>query len=364
MKLEHISLQSFRNIDSASVEFSDGSNVLVGENAQGKTNLIEAIYLLAQGKSFRVSRFWEMIAHGAEKAVVTLQISGEGLPFELKMILSKKEGKFIYKNGIRLQKLSEFLGLFRVVLFCPEHLGLIKDGPGKRRSFMDAAICQLRPYFASLLNECRQIENQRAALLKMAGKTKIPREQFLIWEERLAEVSVKIACLRADYIKALQEKAPVHFSKISSGKEQLSLFYQSDVYKEGKSREEMKQDYLNLLEEHFISDQKYGFTQKGIHRDDLEFQIDSYPARHFASQGQQRSCVLALKLAEGEISKEMTGKDPVYLLDDVLSELDETRRSYITSGLAGKQVILSGTDEEDFFFTDKKIRVKKGTFTR
>lgn len=364
MILDSISVSDFRNIESATVTFSPKENVLVGENAQGKTNLIEAIYLLACGKSFRVSKYRELIAHGAQNAVVTVRVSGEKAPFELKMVLDRKNGKSILKNGIRLSKLSEFLGSFRVVLFCPEHLGLIKDGPGKRRSFIDSAICQIRPYYASLLNEFNQIEAQRAALLKQSVKKSVPRELFFVWEERLAEVSVKIASLRGDYIKELTKRAPEHFSRISGGKDQLTLRYVSDVAKKDLGREEMKKQYLAELEAGFETDQKYGFTQKGIHRDDLEIVVNDYAARGFASQGQQRSAVLALKLAEGEISRDMTGQEPVYLLDDVLSELDENRRNYITSGLAGKQVILTGTDEEDFSFVETRYRVREGSFSQ
>ena len=323
---------------------------------------MEAIYLMACGKSFRVRSFREMITHGEQTASVTVSVSGEGLPFQLKMVLDEKDGKAIFKNGVKLEKLSEFLGLFRVVLFCPEHLSLIKDGPGKRRSFIDGAVCQLRPYYASLLNEFNRLEAQRASLLKQRSKRYFDPSLFDVWNERLAEVSVKIACIRADYIENLIRFAPAHFQRISGGADQMKLRYVSDVYKKGKERDEMVREYLLLLQEGLESDIRYGFTAKGVHRDDLDIRINGFSAKGFASQGQQRSAVLSLKLAEGEISKEMTGKDPVYLLDDVLSELDEGRRNYITQGLIGKQVILSGTDEEDFAFVDQKIQVSKGEF--
>lgn len=364
MKLNSIELSTFRNIQSAFVELHPGTNVLLGENAQGKTNLIESVYLLACGKSFRTSRYREMISHEKKLARVLGNISGEKLPFELSIMLDEKEGKKIEKNSVPIHKLSDFLGLFRVVLFCPEHLSLIKDGPGKRRSFIDAAICQLRPYYASLLNEFNKIEAQRAALLKQSARKEIPRSLFSVWEERLAETSVKIACIRADYIKELIRFAPFHFESISSGKEKMTISYQSDVFSPDLSREEMKEKYCRMLEASFETDQKYGFTGKGVHRDDLTLLIDSHPARGFASQGQQRSAVLALKLAEGEISKFMTAKDPVFLLDDVLSELDENRRRYVTSGIAGKQVILTGTDLENHSFADRVIRVNGGVFSR
>lgn len=362
MKLDHIEVKNFRNISSASLELCPGSCVLVGKNAQGKTNLMEAIYLMACGKSFRVKGYRDLIRHGESLASVTVSVSGEGLPFQLRMMLDEKNGKAIFKNGVKLEKLSEFLGLFRVVLFCPEHLSLIKDGPGKRRSFIDGAVCQLRPYYASLLNEFNRLEGHRAALLKQRSRKQFDDSLFDVWNERLAAVSVKIACIRADYIKELILFAPSHFEKISGGTEKMTLKYVSDVYREGMTREEMEQAYLLTLKNGLETDIRYGYTAKGIHRDDLEILIDSFTAKGIASQGQQRSAVLSLKLAEGEISKKMTGKDPVYLLDDVLSELDGSRRDYITRGLVGKQVILSGTDEESFAFVDKKIRVSGGEF--
>ena len=360
MRLEHIKIENFRNLSDISLELDPGTCAIIGRNAQGKTNLLESVYVLALGKSFRVPKYREMISYEKQRSVITAQILGEGLPFELKVVLDSKEGKAIYKNGVRLQKLSDFLGLFRVVLFCPEHLSLVKDGPSKRRSFLDGAICQIRPYFASMLNEFNKIEAQRAALLKQTAKKDIPEELFSVWNERLASISVKIACIRADYINLLKEKAPIEFSNISGGKETLFLRYVSDVYRENMSREEMEKEYLNLLKANFVSDKKYGYTVKGVHRDDLEILVNEKSAKSYASQGQQRSVVLSLKISEGEISKEMTGKDPIYLLDDVLSELDEERREYITKGLVGKQVILTGTDEEDFSFASQKIKIEKG----
>lgn len=364
MRLDHIELTDFRNVAAAEVEFHPGTNVLIGENAQGKTNLVEAVYLLACAKSFRSPRLRDLIRHGENAAKIKADVSGEGLPFQLSMTLREKEGKEILKNGVKLTRLSEFLGLFRVVLFCPEHLSLMKEGPGKRRSFLDAAICQLRPYYASLLNECNKLEAQRAALLKQSLKQPVSRDLMRCWEERLASVSVKIACIRADYVKKLAQIAPLHYHKISREREALSLTYESDVYDAELTAEEMEQKYLSLLETHLERDIRYGFTQRGVHRDDLAIFIDSYPARTFASQGQQRSAVLSLKLSEGEISRAGTGQDPIYLLDDVLSELDEGRRSYITGGLAGKQVILTGCDPDAFGFVDRIHKVKAGVFSR
>ena len=364
MELNSIRLLGFRNIEDQTVDFEPGVNALIGENAQGKTNLLEAIYLLACGKSFRVPRAQEMIRHGQDLAEIRAVISGDSLPFSLTYRMTRKKGREILKNGVRLEKLSEFLGLFRAVLFCPEHLFLVKSGPGQRRSFLDAAICQIRPYYASILAECNKIEAHRAALLKQMAEKNVPAaEEYLsVWDEKLARAAVKVAFLRNEYVSLLKEAAPPHFSAISGGREKLSIHYESDVFEKGAFPEEMEKNYKKKLLDSREADKKYGFTQKGVQRDDLFFLVNGYSARSFASQGQQRSLVLSLKLAEGEISREQTGAAPLYLLDDVLSELDAERRAYITQGLSGRQVILTGTEERDLSFSPHRLYVANGEF--
>ncbi len=363
MELEQISVHRFRNIREASLTFAPGTNVLVGPNGQGKTNLLEAIYLFACGKSFRPVKNPDLVCHGQEMSDNRIIARAGGDPFELRMRLRRRGGREVLKNGVKLEKLSQFLGSFRVVLFCPEHLSLVKDGPGRRRSFMDSAICQLKPFYASLLNEFLKTEAQRSAVLKAARSRPVDRALLSVWDERLAAVSVKIAVFRAEYARELTRLAPGEYEKISGGKEALSLKYQSAVYRPEESQEEMAQAYRAVLEENLASDIKSGYTVKGIHHDDLLLSLSGYPARLFASQGQQRSAVLALKLAEGVVSRESGGQEPVYLLDDVLSELDEERRRIITEEMKDRQVILTGTDEKDFAFVDQLFRVRDGFFT-
>ena len=362
MELEQISLRDFRNVKEASVTFAPGTNVLIGENGQGKTNLLEAVYLFACGKSFRAAKNPDLVRHGEDFCDNRITARAGGDPFELRMRLKRAAGREILKNGVKLEKLSQFLGSFRVVLFCPEHLSLVKDGPARRRSFLDSAICQLKPFYASLLNEFFKTEAQRSAVLKAAQKRHLDRELLAVWDERLAAASVKIAFFRAEYVDALMRLAPAEYARISGGREEFSLKYQSCVYREGESREEAQDRYRKLLEENLPVDIRYGYTVRGVHHDDLTFALNAFPARIFASQGQQRSIVLALKLAEGVISREMGGQEPVYLLDDVLSELDENRRRILTSNLTGRQVLFTGTDERDFPFADHLIRVSNGEF--
>ena len=363
MELERIDLKDFRNVAEAGVEFSPGTNVLVGQNAQGKTNLLEAVYLFACGKSFRAVKNADLVRHGQDLCDNRVQVSSENRPFEIRMRLMRQGGREILKNGVKLEKISQFLGSFRVVLFCPEHLSLVKDGPGRRRSFMDSAICQLRPFYASLLNEFFKTEAQRSAVLKAAQKRRLDRDLLAVWDQRLAAVSVKIAAFRAEYARDLERLAPGEYGRISGEREKFSLRYVSSVWRDGAETGEMEEAYRRLLEENLATDVKYGYTVRGVHHDDLGFFLDGFSARAFSSQGQQRSVVLALKLAEGQISRERGGEAPVYLLDDVLSELDEGRRQYITAGLKDKQAILTGTDEKEFGFVDRVIRVEKGRFT-
>ena len=362
MELEQIAVRDFRNIREAQVAFAPGTCVLVGENGQGKTNLLEAIYLFACGKSFRAAKNTDLVRHGQEFCDNRITARAEGDPFELRMRLRSRGGREILKNGIKLEKLSQFLGSFRVVLFCPEHLSLVKEGPTRRRSFMDSAICQIKPFYASLLNEFYKTEAQRSAVLKAGQRRPVDRNLLAVWDERLAAVSVKIACFRASYAEALTRFSPGEYERLSGGREKLTVSYQSAVFLPGGTREEMEERYRTMLEESLSTDIRYGYTVTGVHHDDLIFQLDGHPARIFASQGQQRSVVLALKLAEGMISREEGGQAPVYLLDDVLSELDEKRRRIITESLRDRQVILTGTDEKDFSFANHLIRVEYGVF--
>ena len=211
MECNRIKIQNFRNIEEADITFDPGVNILYGNNAQGKTNLLEAIGFTAFGKSFRTSHDEEMIRFGAEFAEISMDFTDSVRRQNITVRMMSGKRRRIEQNKVKIGKLSDIVGAFRTVLFCPEHLSLIKDGPGKRRSFIDGAICQLRPYYASLLNEFNQLEAQRAALLKQRSKKYFDPSLFDVWNERLAAVSAKIACIRADYIKNLIRFAPAHF---------------------------------------------------------------------------------------------------------------------------------------------------------
>ncbi|MDD6311909.1 MAG: DNA replication/repair protein RecF [Firmicutes bacterium] len=368
MKLEYLSLCNFRNIECQTIEFSDGVNILYGNNAQGKTNAIEAAYMFACAKSFRAVRNRELIRHGCDTAQMACEFSGQAFrgSERLKIDIGKNGAKHIYKNAVKLDRLSEFLGQFRVVLFCPEHLSLIKDGPGERRSFIDAAICQLKPRYASILHEYMVVSAHRSALLRQLASGRRDEGMLEIWDEKLSQCAGEVIPVRRQYIEMLAVRASEQYSRISGGRERLTVKYRCDVPPDIVQKPQIAEYYRKMLASCLQNDIKYGFTTKGIMRDDLQIEVNSHSARSYCSQGQQRSCVLSLKLAEGDISENETGEYPVLLFDDILSELDSSRQSFVLSELEGKQVIVTDCSRSGFKGLDaaRIIMVKGGVYSQ
>lgn len=362
MNLQSLSLWDLRNVEKQEISFSPGINLLYGPNAQGKTNAVEAVYYLAALKSFRCPKYREMIAHSARQATIQGRIALSDREVTLSCTLPRTGRRTVEKNGVKPQKLSEFLGVFRAVLFCPEHLRLVKDGPGERRSFLDGAICQLKPTYASVLNEFNRLSAQRSALFRQYGQSQSLESLLEPWDRAYAKVSVKISQVRKQYAQALGERARQIYYELSGHKEELELSYSCDVDPDTPGAGE---EFLLELKKNRAAEQKNLFCPKGAHKDDLILRLDGRSARFFASQGQQRSVVLSLKLAEGQLSRDMTGEAPVFLLDDVLSELDERRRAYILASISTGQVILTSCDPAPFFGLEslRRIRVEQGSFT-
>ncbi len=344
MLCKSIKYTDFRNISSEEIEFSPTTTILYGKNAQGKTNMLEGVYLFAQGKSHRAGKESELIRFGAEVARLEMVYESGGREHKLSLVLDGKR-KACYKNGIKLDKLSEMIGSFRAVMFCPEHLFIVKGGPSERRSFLDIAISQLRPVYLKTLQRYNLILMQRNALLKSAkGSGSAPALEA--WSEQLAEYSAFIAKTRYEYTEKLSKIASALYSDMTGGAEELELHYRSTSRLGGNYTDVnyMKQVYLRQLTENTEREILLGSTQYGIHKDDMEIVLNGKDARFFASQGQQRSIVLSMKLAEGEYSKNETGEYPVLLLDDILSELDPSRRAYVISGIRERQVIITSCD--------------------
>ena len=365
MILKEVSLQNFRNVRRATVSFSDSVNFVCGENAQGKTSLLEAIYLLSCAKSFRTRKTRELIHYTETNALAEARfLTKTGEENRVRILLSKTQPKEVYRNGVRATRLSEIMGFFKTVLFTPEHLSMVKDGPGIRRAFLDGAISQLYPLYPSYLKEYERLYETRCSLLRQAKDNPAVMELFSLYHDKTAAISAKIAQKRREYAEELLPRASAQYERISDARERLHVSYVSDLG-EARTEEELFIASKRILEQNLEMDLRNGFPVRGVHRDDLELSLDGHPARFFASQGQQRSIVLALKLAEGEICAELSGEIPVFLFDDVLSELDRRRRDFVLGKLEGKQTILSMCEpiRKKSLSGARRITVKNGEFS-
>lgn len=364
MICKNIEFLNFRNIESEKIEFCEGVNIIHGENAQGKTNILEGIYLFARGKSFRAFKDKEAIKFGTDGAVMKLAYDKKDGESLLGVEIFKNGTKRFYKNKIKVNKTSEIIGDFRAVLFCPSHLGIIKDAPSVRRRFLDVAISQLRPIYLKMLSKYNNVLENRNAILKLEPSKRHQYDGMLdVYSDELSSLCADIAGMRIDYIKKLDYWVKIFFEEMTAGKEIPKISYECNAKENDfESRELLKQRYLNLLRSNVDKEYKSGITLYGIHKDDLKIELNGRDARFYSSQGQSRSIALAMKMAEGEISREYSGEYPVFLFDDVLSELDENRRSFIISKIENKQVILTSCEPIDFKSLDKAnyIEIKDG----
>ena len=345
MVVERLQLENFRNISYADVQLDPHINVFLGKNAQGKTNFIEALWLFSALKSFRAVKETDFIRFGEEKASAILSFKAFERSQTAKMEFFKEKKKELTLNGAPLEKMSQMVGNFCAVLFSPVHLQLITEGPAGRRRFLDLALCQLSSRYLTLLTEYNRILRQRNAALKLYGGNLQKLKGLLeVWDLRLAQCGAKVMEIRSRYIKDLQQQACEIHRQLSSQKEELTLRYVSVCENVGE-----EEDIASVLEKRLkqkLEEQvRFGITPAGPHRDELDVRLNGRAAKLYASQGQQRSAVLSLKLAEGDLAGRKIGESPVYLLDDVMSELDETRRSFILEKLCGRQVLITCCDD-------------------
>lgn len=360
MIIKSFRAQNFRNIENCSLEFDKSVNLLLGENAQGKTNAVEGIYLFARGKSFRRGDERDLVRFGAEGFNVSIEYEDKNGTNTLEYAVYGRERRR-KKNGYKITKASEMIGSFKAVLFCPDDLTLVKGGPEERRDFINVAISQCYPSYISVYSDYKKALENRNAILKAASKGFYFDEgEILAWSESLAEYASHINVRRKEYIKKLEVYAKRFMSEISEGKENLSLLYKSDVENELSEREEIKEKYKKIFTENLMKEKLAGVTLYGPHREDFLIEINGKDARTFSSQGQQRSIVLSLKMAEGEVSRELFCEYPVFLFDDVLSELDERRQNFVLDGMHDRQIII--TSCERLRTAGQVIEVKGGRF--
>lgn len=365
MECNRIRLKDFRNVREADIAFDSGVNILRGDNAQGKTNLLEAVSFAAIGKSFRTSHEEELIRFGAECAEIALDYTDSCRRQNITVRMMAGRRRHIEHNQNKVAKISDIVGSFRTVLFCPEHLSLVKNGPSERRSYLDIAISQLYPVYLKSLQRYNQVLKQRNQLLKSARENSSVFSQTAeLWSEQLAEQAAVIAKYRYRYLLRASKHVENCFSEMTDGKELPKLFYEGSSGQPAEEYEDVnktKEVYFRLLCTHHEREIAVGSTLYGTHRDDIGIEINGKNARIFASQGQQRSLVLAMKLAEGEVSSEICTEKPVFLFDDVFSELDEQRRRYLCEKIEDRQVLIT-TCEPNLFPSANVLTVQNGVY--
>ena len=353
MIAEKISFVNYRNIEKAQIEFCDGVNLIYGDNAKGKTNVLEAVYSYARGKSFRSASERELVRFGCEGYHTELVFRDKNRVQSMSLGYAyKKRQKKI--NGVVCDKLSDMIGRFRAVMFCPEHLDIVKGGPGQRREFLNIAISQLDGTYIKEFSKYKAILENRNALLRRISICDDPKKkgalsaQLDIFSTQLSECAAYICAAREKYIRGISPFAEFFLGEMSEDSEKLSLEYECDIDKSIRDdTEKSSSQYLSKLRQNTEREAAVGATLYGIHRDDIKICINSVDARSFASQGQQRSIALSLKMAEGEMSRECVGEYPVFLFDDVLSELDVKRRSYLMSKISDRQLIITSCEISD-----------------
>ncbi len=350
MKVKNLEIQNFRNISNLNLNFDDEINVICGENAQGKTNIIEALWLFSGAKSFRNSKDNEFIKFGESRAKININFEMLGVENTVAITFSDK--KTAYFNEKKLNNTSNLAGKFNAVVFSPTDLNIVTDGPEKRRRFLDISIGQLYPNYIEILKNYTRAVMQRNKIIKDYRYDKTISIMLDIFEAEIVDMGNKIINYRKKYINILNKYVSKIYEGISSGKEKIEIFYIT------------KCDNLNLenLKISRDNDMFTSTTSVGPHRDDMSFKINGINARNFGSQGQKRSVALSLKLAGAEVIKEVSGEYPICLLDDVMSELDENRQNYILNHIRNWQSFITCCDTSNIknLKEGKVIKIKGG----
>ena len=358
MVIESIKLENFRNYETLELTLDPGTNIFYGENAQGKTNILESVYLCGTTKSHKGSKDREMIRFDQEEAHIRMKLDRDGSSYSIDMHLKKNRPKGIAINGVPIRKAGELLGLGNFVFFSPEDLNIIKSGPGERRRFMDLELCQLSKVYLFQLSNYNKILNQRNKLLKEITFRPEYLDTLDVWDRQLVQYGERVIREREKFVGRLNKIIGGIHQRLSGGRETLVIHYEKNVEPE---------EFEARLTANRDRDLKLRTTQAGPHRDDLCFDIGGMDIRKFGSQGQQRTAALSLKLSEIELVKQEIKDTPVLLLDDVLSELDSSRQKYLLDGIHDIQTLITCTGLDEFvenrFEINKVFRVSDGVVT-
>ena len=356
MIIKSIELSNYRNYEHLDISFDEGTNILYGDNAQGKTNILEAAYVSGTSKSHKGSRDKDMIRFEQNESHIKTIVEKQEREYQIDIHLKKNKSKGIAINKVPIKKASELFGILNIIFFSPEDLNIIKNGPSERRRFIDAELCQLDKIYLSDLTNYNKVLNQRNKLLKDLYFNPGLKETLPVWDMQLIQYGKKVISRRSQFIKELNEIVYDIHKQISGGKEELFLQYEPNI------DDIFFEDELIRAKE---KDLKYAQTSVGPHRDDLKISVGNVDVRKFGSQGQQRTCALSLKLSEIKLVENTIHDKPILLLDDVLSELDHNRQNFLLQAIYDTQTIITCTGLDDFvknrFTLNKVYEVENGT---
>ena len=355
MIVKKLELLNYRNYSYLDIDFNSGINILYGDNAQGKTNILEALYMSGTSKSHKNAKDKETIKFGEEEAHIKTIVDKNSIEYKIDIHLKKHKLKGIAINGMPIKKATELFGVLNLIFFSPEDLNIIKDGPSERRRFIDMELCQLdKVYLYNLTNYNKTLDQRNKLLKDMIDKPSL-KETLDSWDEQLIKYGTEIIKRRKQFIDDLNEVIFLIHKKLSGNKEELTINYEPDVN---------EVNYVNALKEARKKDERFLTTSVGPHRDDMAFLIKNVDLRKYGSQGQQRTAALSLKLSEIELVKSIIKDEPVLLLDDVLSELDKNRQNQLLNSLSKTQTIITCTGLDEFIkeriFVDKVFQVIDG----
>lgn len=361
MNITRLQFEGYRNLKDNFILPKNGINVIHGDNAQGKTNLLEALWLFNGSRSFRGAKDNELIGFGRDFARLTIMFTSAQREQTAEILITGGK-KIVTLNGVEKSSASELSGSICSVIFTPDHLSLVKEGPAERRKFIDNAIVQIKPSYYSLLNRYNQTLSQRNALLKEINYKKELLDTLFIWDEHLSQLGAVITEQRLKYFDMLCESAKKYHNGLSSENENLKMEYAFSYDYDGEHDvQKIKSAMLDKLIKNREEDLQNRVTSCGVHRDDIDIFINEKKTRIYGSQGQQRSVVLSLKLAEAEILRETIDEEPIILLDDVLSELDSARQRYLLNNINDRQVFITCCDPSNVSkLSDGKVFMVKG----
>ena len=363
MKLDHITLRQFRNYEALALDFEPGVNLIVGENAQGKTNLLEAISYLGCGKSFRTTKNAELVRFGAEFADLEGQVFSQERQQSLRWVLfGKGRPRQIWRNGAKVKTTGDIAGCFNTVLFCPEDLMVLKNGSAPRRRLGDLALCQLRPNYEAALNEYNRILEQKSRILKDRHEYPALLDILPEYNARLCQVGALIISYRARFYKGLGEAAKEYHHSFSGKREDFSLEYKtvSNISDPFAPLSQLQDKLREHLEGHARAELETAQCLTGPHKDDFDVALSGISLKSFGSQGQVRTAAISLKLAQRELMHRESGEMPVLLLDDVLSELDASRQDFVLNQITQGQVFITCCEPGRFTRLGKTIEIENG----